>query len=113
MPTCQWEMSDDSPFRRSAACRSPSIRLCAIDLGDFPFWGMLNLSAKGQPEKRGIEDNDSDCHRPADQRSQAAVGKLAHFAAIARKLDQGNHGKRQLEAQNHLAQDQESRDVAF
>jgi len=68
---------------------------------------------KVKPEQDRVEHDDGSSHRPADNRGYSTIREFAHLAAVAGELNQRHNGKWQLEAQDHLLQDEERGDMAF
>ena len=69
--------------------------------------------AQCQPEQFEIEAEDGGGYGPSQDGREARVGERAHLCAAARELDQRDHRKRKLKAQNHLAENQQRSDFAF
>src|SRR5579864_4497734 len=65
------------------------------------------LTAEDQDQQQSVEGDDGEGDNPGYGRDPGAIGKLAHFAAVVRELDQRHNGKRKLKAEDHLAEDQE------
>src|SRR5579864_169067 len=103
MGAARWKVGDvnlETPISRLAACNTPIGRLA------FPGF-TSNLAAEYEPQERRVEENDGSGQKPAEYRRDRAIREFAHFGAIAGKLNQGHNCKRQLEAQNYLAQDEQ------
>ena len=66
----------------------------------------LGLGAEGEPEEFGVEEENSDGDNPGNDDGEARVDKFAHAAPVAGELNERNHGKWELEAENDLAEDQ-------
>src|SRR5262249_13750722 len=70
-------------------------------------------AAEREVKQLSVESNDGHGYDPSDHRSGPRIHELTHFRLAARELHQRNHRKRQLEAKNDLAQDQQRGDFAF
>src|SRR5882757_11457278 len=62
------------------------------------------LSAEDEPEKFGVEEKYDRRDPPGQDFCRARVNEPTHFRAVASELNQGNNGKGQLKAENHLAE---------
>src|SRR5712672_3591857 len=71
------------------------------------------LSAEDEPEKFGVEEKYDRGDPPGQDFRRARVYEPTHFRAVASELNQGNDGKGQLKAENHLAENDQGSDFAL
>ena len=54
-----------------------------------------------------VQSDNHRCDEPGDYRDDDRAGELAHFGFAGGELHQWHHRKRQLQAQNHLRENQQ------
>ena len=67
----------------------------------------ISGSAEYEPEEFAVEKENGCGDEPGGDGREPGVDEVAHLGAVARELDQRNHRKRQLKAENHLAEDEQ------
>ena len=71
------------------------------------------LTEQQADDQLGVEGHDHAGHDPGEGRDPAWCREVAEPRAVGREADQRDDGERQLEAEDHLAQDQELRGAAL
>src|SRR5690242_11836392 len=81
-----------------------------VQLSAFSF----QLSAEeGLPQEPGVQGGDQDRHRPREREHPHRRRKAAHLALVTGELHQWKDRERQLQAQDHLAEDQQLTRASF
>src|SRR5271154_1987884 len=85
-----------------------AVLICCHLHGEFSIWRYLkpgpSVAAEGLNQKPEIQSGDEKSDRIAEVFESPRVDELAHLAAITGECNQREYGKAKLQAENHLAQ---------